>query len=80
MRRVVLNGGGANIGPLRTLCVLTSPLIEDIQVYILLKTARMALGFTEVRFEFQWGEGILRNVLTQDLHWRRAHRYFKMAG
>ena len=40
--------------PLRTLCVLTSPLLEEFPVLALLESARVVLGSSKVPFEF-WG-------------------------
>ena len=40
--------------PLTTLCVLTSPLLEEFPVLALLVSARVVLGSSKVPFEF-WG-------------------------
>jgi hypothetical protein len=40
--------------PLRTLCALTSPLLEEFPVLALLESARVVLGSSKVPFEF-WG-------------------------
>ena len=40
--------------PLRTLCVLTSPLLEEFPVLALLESARVVLGSSKAPFEF-WG-------------------------
>ena len=40
--------------PMRTLCVLTSPLLEEFPVLALLESARVVLGSSKVPFEF-WG-------------------------
>ena len=40
--------------PLRTLYVLTSPLLEEFPVLALLESARVVLGSSKVPFEF-WG-------------------------
>jgi len=38
--------------PLKTLCVLTSPLLEEFPVLALLESARVILGSSKVPFEF----------------------------
>ena len=53
LRRATLNGRPKN-DPLRTLCVLTSPLLEEFPVLALLESARVVLGSSKVPFEF-WG-------------------------
>ena len=53
MRRAALDGIPKN-DPLRTLCVLTSPLLEEFPVRALLESARVVLGSSKVPFEF-WG-------------------------
>ncbi len=40
--------------PMRTLCVLTSPLLEEFPVLALLESARVVLSSSKVPFEF-WG-------------------------
>ena len=53
MRRAAIRGK-AKSDPLRTLCVLTSPLFEEFPVLALLESARVVLGSSKVPFEF-WG-------------------------
>ena len=53
MGRAAINGRAKN-DPLRTLCVLTSPLLEVFPVLALLDSARVVLGSSKVPFEF-WG-------------------------
>ena len=38
--------------PMRTLCVLTSPLLEEFPVLALLESARVVLGSSKVPFEY----------------------------
>ena len=53
MRRAPINGRAKN-DPLTTLCVLTSPLLEEFPVLALLESARVVLGSSKVPFKF-WG-------------------------
>ena len=53
MRRVALNERPKN-DLQRTLCALTSPLLEEFPVLALLESARVVLGSSKVPFEF-WG-------------------------
>ena len=51
-RRAALNEGPKN-DPLTTLCVLTSPSLEEFPVLALLESARVVLGSSKVPFEFR---------------------------
>ena len=51
--RAAINGRAKN-DPQRTLCALTSPLLEEFPVFALLDSARVVLGSSKVPFEF-WG-------------------------
>jgi hypothetical protein len=60
VRRTVLKWKAKN-DPRRTLCVLTSPLVEVFPVLALLDSARVVLGSSEVPFEFRGAHPELRS-------------------
>jgi len=60
LRRAAIIWGAKN-DPLRTLCVLTSPLLEVFPVLALLDSARVVLGSSEVPFEFRGAHPELRS-------------------
>ena len=60
LRREALNGGPKN-DPQRTLCVLTSPLLEKFPVLALLESPRVVLGSSKLPLEFAEAHAELRS-------------------
>jgi hypothetical protein len=60
VRRAAIIWGAKN-DPLTTLCLLTSPLLEDFPVLALLDSARVVLGSSKVPLEFRGAHPELRS-------------------